>query len=56
MEDRENLPSEDREKQAEGEDVQGHSFAEGEERDANMEGDDVEGHSFAEGDKLEEGI
>ena len=57
MEDRENFPSEEREKAAEGDDVQGHSFADGDEREAVADGDDVEGHSFkAEDSRAEDGI
>jgi hypothetical protein len=57
VEDRENLPSEERDKAAEGDDVQGHSFANESEREKLPEGDDVEGHSFkAEDSKAEDGV
>jgi hypothetical protein len=56
VEDRENFPSEEREKAAEGDDVQGHSFANEGEREKAAEGDDVEGHSFKTEDKADDGV
>lgn len=57
MEDRENFPSEEREAVSDGDDVEGHSFADGDEREAVADGDDVEGHSFkAEDTKADDGI
>lgn len=56
MEDREQLPSEERDKAAEGDDVQGHSFANEGEREKIAEGDDVEGHSFTSEGAASDGV
>ena len=55
MEDRENLPSEEREK-IEDADVQGHSFANESEREKASDADDVEGHSFKTEEKADDGV